>query len=256
MPFDAQNFPVAPGIRTSCQLCPSHGTCLVNGLPAGELSRWSSALVAHVPLTQAGKSLFATGEPANAVFVVRAGCIKTYTVDEDGNERVRGFHLPGDVIGLDCFGAAHYPSGAVAVVPSQVCRVSKGQLQSLMTDNSGLTQHLFERASRELRLALALSGDYTAEQRMAAFLLHMLERMAPAGRSADSSIKLPMTRRDIANYLRLATETVCRVLTRFEEKGWLKSADKTLRLNAPVALWALAEPVGISQPRLSLSRAA
>lgn len=274
MPFDAQLSPVAAGIRTSCQLCPAHGNCLVNGLPANELSRWSSALLAHVPLTQAGKSLFATGEPANAVFVVRAGCIKTYTVDEDGNERVRGFHLPGDVIGLDSFGAAHYPAGAVAVVPSQVCRVSKGQLQSLMTDNSGLTQHLFERASRELRLALALSGDYTAEQRMAAFLLHMLERMAPAapcasagdvrsisftpaaGRSADSLIKLPMTRRDIANYLRLATETVCRVLTRFEEKGWLKSTDKTLRLNAPVALWALAEPVGISQPRLSLSRAA
>lgn len=292
MPFDTQLSPIAAGVRTSCQLCPSHGSCLVNGLSAHELSRWNSVLLAHVPLTQTGKSLFATGDPANAVFVVRAGCIKTYTVDEDGNERVRGFHLPGDVIGLDSFGAAHYPAGAVAVVPSQVCRVSKGQLQLLMTDNSSLTQHLFERASRELRLALSLSGDYTAEQRMAAFLLHMLERMASAapcasaggersfsrtpaaapcasagdvrsisftpavGRGADGVIKLPMTRRDVANYLRLATETVCRVLTRFEEKGWLKSTDKTLRLNAPVALWALAEPVGICQPRLSLSRAA
>lgn len=256
MPFDAQLSPVAAGVRTSCQMCPSHGTCLVNGLPAKELSRWNSALLAHVPLTQAGKSLFATGEPASAVFVVRAGCIKSYTVDKDGNERVRGFHLPGDVIGLDCFGAAHYPAGSVAVVPSQVCRVSKGQLQSLLAGNPGLTQHLFERAARDLRLALALSGDYTAEQRMAAFLLHMQERMAPDGGGADSAIKLPMTRRDIANYLRLATETVCRVLTRFEEKGWLKNTDKTLRLNAPVALWALAEPVGISQPRLRLSRAA
>lgn len=252
MSFDRQDFPITAGIRASCHMschvCPARGNCVVKGLPASELSRWNSALLAHVPLTQAGKSLFATGEPATAVFVVRAGCIKSYTVDEDGKERVRSFHLPGDVIGLDCFGASHYPSGAVALVPSQVCRVSRRQLQSLLSGNPELTQHLFERTSRDLRLALALGGDYTAEQRMAAFLLYMQERTAPAaGRVMDTSIKLPMTRRDIANYLRLATETVCRVLTRFEQKGWLKNTDKTLRLNAPMALWALAEPVAISQ---------
>ncbi len=256
MPFDAQHFPVQTGIRTSCPLCPSHSRCLVDGLSVGELSRWDGVLLAHLPLTQAGKSLFATGEPASAIFIVRAGCIKTYTVDEDGNERVRGFHLPGDIIGLDSFGAAHYPAGAVAVTPAQACRVSKGQLQAQLTGNPGLMQHLFERAGRDLRLALALSGDYSAEQRLAAFLLHMQDRMAPAGRGTNSGIKLPMPRRDIANYLRLATETVCRGLTRFEEKGWLKSTDKTLLLCQPAALWALAEPVGISQPRLGLSRAA
>lgn len=62
-----------------------------------------------------------------------------------------------------------------------------------------------------------------------------------------------MSRRDIASYLRLATETVCRVLTRFEDKGWIISADKTVTLREPAALWALAEPVGICRPRLRLA---
>jgi CRP/FNR family transcriptional regulator, anaerobic regulatory protein len=250
MPFDRLTASaVQNAARSACALCPAGPRCLTAGLPENEMQRWAGALIPHLPLAQAGKSLYVAGADADAVFVVRAGCIKTYTIDELGNERVRGFFFPGDIVGLDAIGVGRYSANAVTVVPSQVCRVSKGQLQSLTSHGPALARNLLERVSHDLRLALALGGDYSADQRVAAFLLHMQERLD----SDAQTLRLPMSRRDIANYLRLATETVCRVLTRFEQKGWITSADKRISLHEPAALWPLAEPVGICRPQLRLA---
>lgn len=256
MPFDTR--PLNTSTTTShgsCLYCPTSTACLSGSLTANDRNRWNGALLTHIPLTHTGKSLFTAGEIASAVYVVRAGCIKSCTVDDDGNEHVRGFHLPGDLVGLDALGASHYPASAIAVTPSQICRLPRGQLQTLMATSADITQHLMGRVSRDLRLALAISGNYSAEQRVAAFLLYMQERLSP-GSMAPATIRLPMPRRDIANYLRLATETVCRVLTRFEEHKQIVSNDKTVRLLQPVALWNMAEPVGICQPRMQLRAAA
>lgn len=239
----------APAARTTCTLCPVGGSCMTNGLSQVDLQRWSSLMIPHLSLAQSGRALYSAGATAESVYVVRAGCIKTYTVDGEGNQRVRGFFLPGDVVGLDAIGIGHYPENAVTVIASQVCRVAKGQLQNVLMTTPALGQRVMERLSSQLRLALALGGDYTAEQRVAAFLLHIDERLSHSG----NAMKLPMSRRDIGSYLRLATETVCRVLTRFEDKGWIISADKNLTLRDPTALWSLAEPVGICRPRLRLA---
>lgn len=256
MAFDAtQTSTTASDSWLSCAVCPAASQCLAADAPATERARWHELQRSCVPLAHAGKALYATGEPAHAVFVVRAGCLKTFTVDEDGNERVRGFHFPGDIVGLDAIGTSAYPSNAVSVMPSQVCRIAKGQLQALLTTAPGLLQRLLERTSRELRQALALSGDYSADQRLAAFLLLMQHRLA-ARASGPASFRLPMTRRDIANYLRLATETVCRVLTRFEDAGWLATEEKSLRVLKAVALQQQAEPVGLVGMRGLVSLAA
>ncbi|MDP3856939.1 MAG: Crp/Fnr family transcriptional regulator [Stagnimonas sp.] len=239
----------APAIRSACTLCPVGGNCVTGGLPAADMQRWAGVMIPHLPLAQVGKQLYAAGANADCVYVVRAGCIKTYTVDGEGNERVRGFFLPGDVVGLDAIGIGHYPENAVTVVAAQVCRVSKGQLQGLLASAPALNMRVMERLTRDLRLALALGGDYSAEQRVAAFLLHIQERLG----GKANVLKLPMSRRDIGSYLRLATETVCRTLTKLEERGWIISADKTVTLREPAALWAVAEPVGICRPRLRLA---
>lgn len=237
-------------LRSQCLLCPAGRHCLTGGIPEAEMQRWAGMLVPHLPLTRAGQPVFAAGASADAIYVVRAGCIKTYTLDGNGRERVQGFFLRGDVVGLDALGTGHYPANAATVVASQVCRVSKGQLQPLLAAAPALNLRLLESLARDLRRALALQGDYTAEQRMAAFLLHLEERLEHGG---AKGLRLPMSRRDIADYLRLATETVCRVLTRFEEKRWIDSNDRQITLRNPNALWELAEPVGICRPRLRLA---
>jgi CRP/FNR family transcriptional regulator len=257
MPFDgtvlAFQAPSAVAARPNCALCPAASACLIGGLPRESVEQWNSLVQGHVSLTSAGKALFEVGDPMSAIYVVRAGCVKSVTVDADGNERVRGFHLPGDLIGLDALNTERYPSAAVAVVASQVCRIPRAVAMQKLAQSPALMQRLLERLSQNLGAALALSGDYTADQRVAAFLLNMQLRLNPV---PGAPAKLPMARRDIANYLRLATETVCRVLTRFADKGLIQAEDRQIRLLKLVPLQSLAAPVGMGRSPALLARAA
>jgi CRP/FNR family transcriptional regulator, anaerobic regulatory protein len=228
--------------RPNCELCPAGRHCMIAGLPRDITARWNALVQCHVTLAETGRTLFAAHDAATAIYVVRAGCVKSTTIDDDGNERVRGFHLPGDLVGLDALGSDRYPSSAVAVVPSQVCRVPKTLLMQKFGESPVLAQRLLERVSRDLAQAQALAGDYNADQRVAAFLLNMQQRLDPL---PGAAARLPMSRSDIANYLRLATETVCRVLTRFAAKGLIQSDDRKIRLLQPVPLHVLAGPVGL-----------
>jgi len=237
MPFDAQ----PQACRTRCSVCPSAAACVMHGAARGEIERWNASVENQVSLPVAGKTLFEAGSPATAIYTVRAGCLKSFTVDTDGTERVRGFYLPGDVIGLDSLGAQAFPATVVAVSPAQVCRIPAEQVRKLMAESPVIARRLLDRTSAELAHALTMAGDYTAEQRLAAFLLSMRERLG----APDGALKLPMSRRDIANYLRLATETVCRVLARFEGKGQIRSDSKIVRLVDARALRALASPTGL-----------
>jgi CRP/FNR family transcriptional regulator len=185
-------------------------------------------------------ALYRSGDRMRALYTVRGGCIKTFTVDAEGNERIRGFYLPGDVVGLDALGEGVCPATAAAVVPSQVCVAPVIDLRQLMLRVPQVAQRMVEQTSRELALALAASGDYSAEQRVAAFLMHLRERM---GR--PEVLHLPMAQRDIGNYLRLATETVCRTLKNLERRGWVKLGDRSVRIIGEGQLRAAAEPVGI-----------
>lgn len=236
MPFDAQ----PQACRTRCSVCPTAGACVMQGAGRHEVERWNAAVETTISLATPGRTLVEAGAPASAIYTVRAGCLKGFTVDADGTERVRGFYLPGDVIGLDSLGADTFPATIVAVTPSQVCRIPAAAVRKLMTDSPYLARRLLDRTSAELAQALTMAGDYTAEQRLAAFLLSMRQRLGASG----GELKLPMTRRDIANYLRLATETVCRVLTRLEQRGQIRSTSKTVRLIDSRALRALAFPAG------------
>jgi len=151
---------------------------------------------------------------------------------------VRGFYLPGDVIGLDALGADSFPATIVAVTPSQVCKISAASVRRLMGESPFLARRLLDRTSAELAHALTMAGDYTAEQRLAAFLLSMRQRLG----SQTADVKLPMTRRDIANYLRLATETVCRVLARLEQQGQIRSDSRVVKLIDARGLTQIAFP--------------
>jgi len=243
MPFDlAPQRSESTTARPNCALCPASQQCMIGGLCDAAVAQWNALVQSHVSLAEAGRTLFAAHDAANAIYVVRAGCVKSVTIDDEGNERVRGFHLPGDLVGLDALGAERYPASAVAVVPSQVCRVPKALVMQKLTESPALAQRLLQRMSCDLAQAQALAGDYNADQRVAAFLLDMNARLHPL---PGTPARLPMSRGDIANHLRLATETVCRVLTRFSTKGLIQSDDRKIRLLKTAPLAMLAEPVGL-----------
>lgn len=229
----------------ACDYCPVHAQCLVRGCDRATLALWQSMLQATPPLRQSGARLFEVGDNAESLYVVRTGCIKTYALDRDGAECVRGLYLPGDIVGLDTLDADVHRVTAVAVTPSQVCAVPRERVLSLMEESPLLMRRLMQRLSHSLAEAQALAGNHTAEEGVAAFLVSMLQRL-PTGPSG--ALQLPMTRRDIANYLRLATETVSRVMTRFNERGLISSTRQRILVTDRKALEELASPVALPTP--------
>lgn len=238
-------------VKIDCLVCPVR-TCIGRLGLREENGAWCAILAPRRAIMPGAPPLFVAGTRVLALYSVRAGCIKTYTIDAQGNEHIRGFHLPGDLIGLDALGSERFRSTATAVEPSQVCVAPLAELRRVVASQPELAEHLIEQASRELALALALSGNFSAEQRLAAFLLNMEQRLL----ARDGLLRLPMPRRDIGAYLRLAPETVCRTLKGFALRKWVRGEGRDLRLLARDALQKAAEPVVIDAPRAAFDLAA
>jgi CRP/FNR family transcriptional regulator len=226
---------------TFCSTCAFSQACLSQGMDKSALMDLHM-LVAHVGPLHAGDQVFREGDPFDAIAAVRAGTVKTYTIDREGREHVLGFHLPGEVIGLNAIDEEHYPCNAVALDTVMLCRFSFPKISVLAMQVPGLQQHLFRLLSRDIGNAALLAGDWTADERKAAFLVGLSRRLAARGFSADR-FQLTMARTDIANYLRLAPETVSRVLKRFQDDGLLKVDRRELELVGRAQLEALAAPV-------------
>ena len=226
---------------TFCTTCAFSQACLSEGMDKGALMDLH-VLVEHVGPLRAGEHVFREGDPFEAIAAVRAGTVKTYVVDRDGHEHVHGFHLPGEVIGLNAIDGDRYPCNAVALDTVMLCRFSFPKISVLATRVPGLQKQLFRLLSRDIGRAALLAGDWSADQRMAAFLVGVSRRLAARGFSS-SRFQLTMPRTDIANYLRLAPETVSRVLRRFQEEGVLQVERRELELLDRDALETLAAPV-------------
>ena len=226
---------------TFCSTCAFSQACLSEGMDKSALMDLH-VLVEHVGPLHAGEHVFREGDAFGAIAAVRAGTVKTYMLDSDGREQVLGFHLPGEVIGLNAVHDDRYPCNAVALDTVMLCRFSFPKISVLAARLPGLQQHLFRLLSRSIGRAALLAGDFSADERMAAFLVGMSERLAARGFS-PSRFALTMPRTDIANYLRLAPETVSRVLKRFQEDGLLQVDRRELELVDRERLEALAAPV-------------
>ena len=224
-----------------CSTCAFSQACMAEGMDKASLGDLHM-LVQHVGPLHAGEHLFRTGDPFEAIAAVRAGTVKTYVVDRNGREHVLGFHLPGEVIGLDGIDGNTYPCNPVALDTEVLCRFSFPQISVLAARLPGLQKHLFRLLSRDIGRAALLAGDWSADERMAAFLIGISRRLAARGFSADR-FQLTMARTDIANYLRLAPETVSRVLKRFQDEGLLGVDRRELEILDRKRIEALASPV-------------
>ena len=224
-----------------CSTCAFSQACMAEGMDKRSLMDLH-VLVEHIGPFHAGDHIFRVGDPFEAIAAVRAGTVKTYIIDRDGREHVLGFYLPGEVIGLDAIDGETYPCNAVALDTAMLCRFSFPKIAVLATRLPGLQRHLFRLLSRDIGRAALLAGDWTADQRMAAFLIGLARRLAARGFSPNR-FQLTTARTDIANYLRLAPETVSRVLRRFQKDGLLAVDRRELELLERAKLEELAEPV-------------
>lgn len=224
-----------------CSTCAFSDACLSQGYDKSALMELH-VLVEHVGPFREGEHIFREGDEFNAIAAVRAGTVKTYVLDASGHEQVLGFHLPGEIIGLSAISHARYPCNAVALDTVMLCRFSFPKMALLATRMPGLQAQLFRLLSQDIGKAALLAGDFSADERMAAFLVSLSRRYAQRGFSA-TRLHLTMTRTDIANYLRLAPETVSRVLKRLQSEHLVRVERRELELLDTARIEALARPV-------------
>jgi CRP/FNR family transcriptional regulator len=211
-----------------CSRCPRGRFCLPLGLRLDEAQRLDGVMrIGRV--MQAKQYLFHAGEPLKALYAVRTGAFKSTAIDCDGYEQVIGFQLPSELIGLDGVHAGVHQCSVSALTVSSVCIFPYKALMEMASDVSTLARQLMRLMCKEINGNMAVIGDYMAEERLAAFLLGLAMRVHPRG-ELSTRVVLPMPRADIANHLRIAGETLSRVLARFQEQGLIELDHRVMHI--------------------------
>ena len=235
--------PIAPEI--ACGECGLRAMCLPLMMSDDELARLD-ALVDSRRFVERGRTLFRSGDRFDSVYAIRAGFFKTRLSSPDGQEQITGFQMAGEVLGLDGISAETHQCDAVALEDSQVCVIRYAQLESLSREFIDLQRQFHRILSREIvndHGLMRLLGNRRAEERLAAFVLDLTQRMRLRGFSA-SSLLLRMTREEIGTYLGLSLETVSRSFSRLQEDGVLRVHRRQIDVIDPQALVRLVEGDG------------
>ncbi len=227
-------------LKVACSSCNLRELCLPVGLNSSELDQLDG-LIAKRRVVPRGDHLFRNGERFEALYAVRTGFFKTCVGSEDGRDQVTGFQMAGELLGLDGISSDHHHCDAVALEDSSVCVIPYNQLEDLSREFTSL-QHSFHKImSREIvrdHGVMLLLGNMRAEERLAAFLLNLTQRLQARGFSA-SSLVLRMTREEIGSYLGLKLETVSRTFSKFQEDGLMEVKQRQLRILDQAGLQAL-----------------
>lgn len=228
-------------LQTSCANCGLHQLCLPASIGGEDLPRLDD-VVQVKKLVDREQSLYAAGQPFRALYVVRSGAFKTSAVDSQGEMQVLGFHLPGEIMGLDAIASGRHECSAEALTRSSACEVPYDKLEEVAHELPGLQQQLMRVISREVQQDqrhLVMIGRKVALERLAIFLHSLSQRFERVRRDPHLFV-LPMSRRDLANYLGLVIETVSRLFSRLSEMGVIAVERKTIRILDPARLRQLA----------------
>ncbi|HEY5603928.1 MAG TPA: fumarate/nitrate reduction transcriptional regulator Fnr [Gammaproteobacteria bacterium] len=221
-------------VKVLCSDCRLRNLCLPVGLAGKELKQLEEIIKQPRPL-QKGQRLYLPGDKFHYLFIVRSGTLKTYTTTSSGQQQIIGFHLPGELVGLDGVSDGAYSSTAETMEMTSVCELPFTKLENVMGQVKILQHQVHRLMSKELltdQQLLLQMGKMNAEQRVAAFLLNIACRFHQRGFSA-SEFHLPMTRSDIGNYLGLAVETVSRQFSHFQELNVVKVSRKHIIIQNP-----------------------
>jgi CRP/FNR family transcriptional regulator, anaerobic regulatory protein len=180
----------------------------------------------------AGQVLYREGDKFQFIYAVRSGTFKSSLTLSDGREQVSGFHMAGELMGLDGVAQGKHASSATALEDTEICAIPYAHLNELATQNSNM-QHVVSRMmSREIvreHSLMMLLGSMNAEERLAAFLLNLSQRLKTRGYSA-SEFHLRMSRAEIGSYLGMKLETVSRTFSAFQQQGLLEVDKRHIRI--------------------------
>ncbi len=219
-----------------CGLCGLSKACLPGSIGFNQIPELER-FIRHIGPLHRGQHLFRVGDPITGMLIVQSGCLKMYGVDQAGRDYIPGFRLPGDAIGLHGFFTGTHQFNAVALTTSVICEIQHAHLHDIVHRIPTLMPSILRKVGQELISNVFLSGNFSAEERVSAFLANLQEKMQKLDTSGE--IYLPMTRGEIAIFLHLATATVSRILSRLVRESVIATDLHHIRILDRQRLYAL-----------------
>ena len=218
-------------LKSSCESCGLRELCLPVGLNDDEIKVLGD-LVSHKCTLKRGEYLHRAGMKFKSLYAVRRGFFKTFILEEDGRQQVTGFHMTGELLGLEAISTEIHASDTVALEDSEVCEVPFSKLEEMGQVIPSLMRHFHKIMSREIvrdHGVMMLLGSMKAEERIATFLLNLSRRNSKRGYSSTDFV-LRMTREEIGSYLGLKLETVSRAFSRLQDEAIISVNHKHIHI--------------------------
>ena len=228
--------------ESRCTNCYLAGLCLPRALGKDDLLMLDAAISKRKTLYKAD-AIFHQGTESGCIYAIRSGAVRTYTTAKNGDEQTLGFHLPGDILGLDGLDNKIHSCSGVTLATSTICEIPIKELHMLCIKMPGLQRQLLHVLGEEIskdHTMLLILARCNADQKLAIFFTDLSERFGERGFST-CEFELTMTRSEIANYLGLADETISRLIARFKDKNLIQVQRKSIRIIARDRMIELAE---------------
>jgi len=218
-------------LKVACSNCNLRELCMPVGLDTNDMQKLDSIVATRKHVKQ-GQMLFSNGDPFTSLYAIRTGFFKTCVSNEDGREQVTGFQMAGEIIGLDGIVTDHHSCNAVALEDAEVCVMPFANVEDLSREFPVLQRHVHKVMSREIvreNGMMMMLGNMRAEERLAAFLMNLVQRLHARGFSQSEMI-LRMTREEIGSYLGLKLETISRTFSKLSEDGIIEVKQRYVKI--------------------------
>jgi CRP/FNR family transcriptional regulator len=222
---------IVQSIKLACSNCNLRELCMPLALNEEELQKLDGLVTTRRKVPR-GETLYRNGERFSALYAIRTGFFKTTVAAADGRDQVTGFQMSGEVIGLDGIVSDQHTCDAVALEDAEVCIMNFDLLEDLSREITALQRHVHKVMSREIvreNEVMLFLGSMHADERLAAFLLNLVQRLHVRGFS-QSELILRMTREEIGSYLGLKLETISRTFSKFVEQGIIEVKQRHVRI--------------------------
>ncbi len=234
-------FRAISGNKSDCSKCSIQLLCLPASIGTDDFNRLNSIVQKRRPLKR-GDILFSSGQALDNIYVTREGAFKTVVFNSDGDSQVTGFHLPGEILGLDALGTSLHTCDAIALTLADVCVIPLSELEQVALQIPGLQHQLLKIIGQTInrdQKHIELLSKKNAHERVAIFLHQLAERYKLLGRS-EQRFLIPMSREDIGSYLGLVIETVSRTLSKMQDEGLISVNGRDVQILNKDRLYGLA----------------
>ena len=215
----------------ACKNCSLSNFCLPRGLSPSEMELLEAS-ISKSKKVKKKEYLYTSNSKQGGLYAIKSGSIKTFLSNESGEEQILGFHLPGDLVGFDAFYTGKHNCSAQALDDTFVCELSINNFEALCEKLPSMRHEMMHQVGKEIQhdhIAMLTLGQMQTEERLATFLISISQRNV-ARHFSGTEFQLAMPRRDLANYLGMAVETLSRIFSRLQENGIIEVDRRVIRI--------------------------